>query len=130
MTLATGSRDRVQVLVVEDSEDQRHLIQRHFELAGCDVTVAESAESAIAAYAGLTPDLAVIDLILPGMDGWELAERIRSDRPGCAVAISSVLDAGEYPESEAVLPKPVSRTSVREVLSRTVPRWVAPGSGS
>ena len=122
--------DRVNVLVVDDSDDQRHLIQRHFEIAGCDVVVAESAESAIVAYEELAPDLAVIDLLLPGMNGWELAERIQSDRPGCAVAISSVLDAGEYPDAEAVLPKPVSRASVRAVLRRTVPKWVAPGPRS
>jgi len=130
MTGPRGQAERVNVLVVEDSDDQRHLIRRHFELAGCDVVVADSAESAIVAYEELAPDLAVIDLLLPGMNGWDLAERIQSDRPDCAVAISSVLDTGDYPASEAVLPKPVTRASVRAVLRRTVPRWVAPGPRS
>lgn len=125
-----GAPERVNVLVVEDSDDQRHLIRRHFEMAGCDVVTAENAESAIVAYEELAPDLAVIDLILPGMDGWELAERIQADKPDCAVAISSVLDTGSYPQSEAVLPKPVSRASVRAVLRSTVPKWVAPGPRS
>lgn len=124
--MADTAQGRVKVLVVDDSADQRHLIRRYFELAGCDVVVAASAESAITAYEQLTPDLAVIDLVLPGMDGWALAARIQADRPDCAVAITSVLDAGAYPKTEAALPKPVSRASVRELLVNIVPKWVAP----
>lgn len=121
-----GQHDRVRVLIVDDSDDQRHLLGRHFEIAGCDVVTAESAETAIDAYERFAPDLAVIDLILPRMDGWALTERIRADRPGCAVAITSVLDAEDYPVSDAILPKPVSRASIRQVLRTCVPRWTAP----
>ena len=113
------------MLVVDDSEDQRHLLKKYFELAGCHVTVADSAETAVLAYAELTLDLAVIDLILPGMNGWELSDRIRADQPDCAVAITSVLDAVSYPASDARLPKPVSRAAVRAVLKSCVPRWAA-----
>ncbi|MHB1171982.1 MAG: response regulator [Lacisediminihabitans sp.] len=120
------TEDRVKVLIVDDSDDQRDLLRRHFELAGCDVTVAESAESAILAYEAAAPDLAVIDLILPGMNGWALTERIQADHPDCAVAITSVLDEEDYPPSEAVLPKPVTRANVRQVLRHCVPRWIAP----
>jgi CheY-like chemotaxis protein len=122
----TQSRERVKVLIVEDNPDQRDLLRRHFEIAGCDVTVAESAESAIVAYQGAELDLAVIDLLLPGMDGWALSKRISADHPDCPVAISSVLDPDDYPVSKAVLPKPVTRASVREVLLNCVPGWVAP----
>lgn len=126
MSMTLTDRERVKVLIVDDSEDQLHLLRRYFELAGCDVMTAASAESAIAAYAGTTPDLAVIDLILPGMDGWALTQRIQADHPDCAVAITSVLDAEDYPQSEGTLPKPVSRASVRKVLSNCVPRWIEP----
>lgn len=117
--------DQVRVLVVEDSEDQAGLLRRYFEKAGCSVTIVETAEDAIAAYAEETHDLAVIDLQLPGMDGWELASRLKSDRPGCAVAITSVLDAAVFPDAEAILPKPFTGAQVRRVLMDTVPRWVA-----
>lgn len=126
-SLAANSADGtpIEILVVDDSEDQRHLLKKYFELAGCHVTVAESAEHAIDAYADLELDLAVIDLILPGMNGWELSDHIRADRPGCAIAITSVLDAVSYPASDARLPKPVSRADVRAVLKKCVPRWAA-----
>lgn len=126
MAAAVLSSERVKVLVVDDSEDLRDLLRAHFEHAGCDVTVVESAEAAIEAYTVDDHDLAVIDLLLPGMDGWALTERIGVDRPDCPVAITSVLGTDEYPPSRGVLPKPVSRASVREVLLTCVPRWVAP----
>jgi len=123
MAVMNATREPVRVLVVDDSDDQRNLIRRYFELAGCDVTVAESAELAIIAYQDLELDLAVIDLILPGMSGWDLSDRIRADLPDCAVAITSVLDPHSYPESDANLPKPVSRASVRELLENCIPGW-------
>lgn len=122
----TSTVTRVQVLVVDDDDDQRHLLRIHFENAGCDVTVAESAESAIIAYQGEDIDLAVTELLLPGMDGWTLSERIGVDQPECRIAICSVLDKENYPSACVPLPKPVTRASVRRVLQRYVPRWVSP----
>jgi CheY-like chemotaxis protein len=117
--------DRVRILVVEDSEDQAGLLRRYFERAGCDVTMVESAEDAIAAYQQEHHDLAVIDLQLPGMDGWQLASKLKSERPACAIAITSVLDASDFPIADATLPKPFTGAQVRQVLSSTVPRWSA-----
>ena len=116
----------ITVLIVDDSEDQLHLLRRHFELAGCQVIVASTAEEAIEAYENLDLDLAVVDLVLPGMTGWDFTNLLQSDHPNTPVAISSVLDFEDYPTTEASLPKPVSRDSVRQVLSNCVPRWVAP----
>jgi CheY-like chemotaxis protein len=114
---------RVRVLIVDDSEDQRHLLRRYFERAGCTVVVAATAEEAIVAYGEDTPDLAVIDLILPGMDGWELTLRLRTDNPDCAIAITSVLDEEDYPTAQAALPKPVTGAQIRQVLRDWVPKW-------
>ena len=117
--------DAVRVLVVEDSEDQAGLLRRYFEKAGCLVTIVESAEDAIQAYGREHHDLAVIDLQLPGMDGWQLATKLKSERPACAIAITSVLDAADFPIHEAILPKPFTGAQVRDVLQTTVPRWAA-----
>lgn len=127
--MSTGSAaavadDRVHVLIVDDSEDQRLLLRTYFERSGCDVEVASTAEEAIVSYGSLEPDLAVIDLVLPGMDGWALASRMTVDKPDCAIAITSVLDAEDYPAGHATLPKPVTRANVRQVLRDCVPKWV------
>jgi CheY-like chemotaxis protein len=114
--------ERTKVLVVDDSDDQRDLLSRYLERAGCDVVSVGSAEDAIIAYELSNPDLAFIDLVLPGMTGWALAERLRADMPLCAIAITSVLDAADYPAAQAILPKPFTRAEVRRVLRDTQPR--------
>lgn len=113
----------VKILVVEDSEDQGGLLRRYFERAGCAVTLVGSAEEAIAAYELEYHDLAVIDLQLPGMDGWHLAAKLQFERPACAIAITSVLDTADFPIADAMLPKPFTGAQVRQVLLSTVPRW-------
>lgn len=120
------SRDRIKVLIVEDSADQRLLFRRYFEKAGCDVHDVGSAEEAIARYEAVHPELVVIDLVLPGMDGFALAKRIRADVPHCSLVITSVLDEENFPAADAVLPKPVTAKHVREVLRACIPSWKDP----
>ena len=113
----------VAVLIVDDSDDQRALLRRYFEREGCMVTTAQNAEEAMIAYRIAAPDLAVIDLVLPGMTGWELAGCLRTELPECVVAISSVLDISAYPDAQANLPKPFTGTQVRKVLQDHFPNW-------
>jgi CheY-like chemotaxis protein len=121
--VSDGVQGPVRVLVVEDSEDQRDLLRAYFEKAGCAVVTAKNAEEAIPAYEESEPDLAVVDLVLPGMDGWALVEKLRTDAPGCAIVITSVLDASKYPVAQAILPKPFTRAQILRVLQDCVPRW-------
>ena len=113
----------VQVLIVDDSEDQRMLLRRYFERAGCEVAEAGTALDALDSFNSHAPDLTVIDLVLPGMDGWALAE-VLSHRKA-AIAISSVMDRQHYPAQHAALPKPVTSATVRSTLEQLVPRWTA-----
>ena len=115
--LATSRR----VLVVEDSEDQRNLLRTYLEKAGCTVVAVPNAEDAIASYLLETPHIAIIDLLLPGINGWELVRKLRQDRPECAIVVSSVLDIADYPTAEAFLPKPFNRAQILQVLKDCVP---------
>lgn len=108
------------VLIVDDSADQRLLLRRYFERAGCTVETADSAESALALDTAAAPTVTVIDLVLPGMGGSELAEAIRSRFPDCAIVITSVLDPASYPQADAILPKPVTGKDVRRVLEECI----------
>lgn len=123
MTTLVGNP--VRILVVEDSDDQRDLLRAYFEKAGCAVVTVKNAEEAIPAYQETEPELAVVDLVLPGMDGWALVEKMRADVPGCAIAVTSVLDVRKYPDTQAILPKPFTRAQILRVLEDCVPRWKA-----
>ncbi len=65
------------VLVVDDDETVRDVVRRYLELAGHEVTVAGDGELALSLVARAEPDLIVLDLMLPGIDGLEVCRRIR-----------------------------------------------------
>jgi CheY-like chemotaxis protein len=115
--------DPVRILIVDDSEDQLLLLQRYFERAGCAVEIAGSAFDALELFRARTPDLTVIDLYMPGMDGWELAAQLTTEVPETPIAITSVLGTTHYPTEHAALPKPVTGAHVRSALEQLVPRW-------
>lgn len=75
--------DYVTLLLVDDDAELLRMLQRRLELDGYDVMTAEGGRPALAALDRKSPDLAVIDLMMPGMDGFELAEQIkrRGDLP-------------------------------------------------
>lgn len=116
-----GTAIAVRVLVVDDSAEQAGLLRKHLERAGCTVTTVESGEDAMVAYQADSPDLAIIDLVLPGMAGSELVLRIRSELPHCKIAITSVLDVAQYPANDGSLPKPFTGAQVRAVLDSALP---------
>jgi CheY-like chemotaxis protein len=66
------------VVIVEDSEDARVSLQRVLEREGHTVHTAADGPSGFDAIAHLRPDVAVIDIGLPGLDGYRLAEQLRS----------------------------------------------------
>jgi CheY-like chemotaxis protein len=66
------------VLVVDDEEDVRLLVQRLLEKNGYAVDTAADGEQALAAVAARRPDLIVLDLALPMLDGWGVMERLHA----------------------------------------------------
>jgi len=120
---ADGSDDRAPiptVLIVDDEPDQLGLLTAYFYRAGCSVIGLADAEQALALPREVELDLMVLDLRLPGMDGWELTDRLRARYPRCPIAISSVLDVQDYPAADGVLPKPVTKAHIQRLLSSTV----------
>ncbi|AMV25647.1 Blue-light-activated protein [Gemmata sp. SH-PL17] len=78
------------VLLVEDEERVRKLVRGTLEGWGYAVTEADRAEEALGLLAVSREfDLLVTDLVMPGMDGRELAARVRAERPGTAIVFIS-----------------------------------------
>ena len=72
---------RIPVLVVDDNEDIRRSLSRLLKLVGYLAVVASDGPSALAVAAEIRPNVAVVDIGLPGMDGYELARRLRQEHP-------------------------------------------------
>ena len=65
------------ILVIEDDEDIRAVVATRLKRAGYDVTVASDGEDGLRRFYGDRPDLVVLDVAMPIMDGWQVLERLR-----------------------------------------------------
>ena len=70
------------VLVVEDNDDAREMLRNLLDTFGHEVHEASDGAAGVEEARRLRPDTALIDIGLPGMDGYEVARRIRADIPG------------------------------------------------
>lgn len=73
-----GARSPAKILVVEDDENLRRLVAAYLEKEGYGIWEAADGSAALAAAEEGDPDLVVLDLMLPGVDGLEVARRIRA----------------------------------------------------
>jgi twitching motility two-component system response regulator PilH len=67
------------VLVVEDSATQREMITDLLKGSGLSVTVATDGVEALERIQGKCPDLVVLDIVMPRMNGYEVCRRLKSD---------------------------------------------------
>jgi two-component system, OmpR family, response regulator ResD len=73
----SADHSRGSVLVVDDEPTISEIVSRYLERAGYDTRIAADGLAAVEAVAELTPDVIVLDLMLPGIDGLEVMRRVR-----------------------------------------------------
>src|SRR5712691_6564921 len=66
------------ILIIEDEEGIIHLLNLYLKNAGFDVVVAKDGADGLALHAREHPDLVILDIMLPAIDGFEVCRRIRS----------------------------------------------------
>jgi len=84
------------VLVVDDNMDAALTLGAILELAGYQVETYFDGASALAAADRFNPDVCVLDINMPGMDGYELADRLRRRDPGHRPVLATVTAYAGY----------------------------------
>ncbi len=118
------------VLVVEDQPDNRQIIRDMLAPTDYEITEAESGEDALAAIAKQRPDLILMDIQLPVMDGYTATRQIKADPPALQsipiIAVTSYALSGEEKKAREAgcddyVPKPFSPrqllAKIRQYLS-------------
>ena len=125
------------VLIVEDEPDIRELVVHHLKREGYQVSAAGSGEEALRQVRTAPPDLVLLDLMMPAMDGLEVCRRLRQDPTTAALPIVMLTAKGDEVDrvlgleigADDYIVKPFSPKEllarVRAVLRRSRP---APGA--
>ena len=111
------------ILVVEDQPDNRKILRDVFARTGYEIIETENGEEALAAIAKARPDLILMDIQLPIMDGYTATRRIKADpalRSIPIIAVTSYALSGEEKKAREAgcddyIPKPYSP---RELLAK------------
>jgi two-component system OmpR family response regulator len=83
------------VLVVDDEENLAYVVATALRLNGFEVSTAASGREALAAVQEHSPDLVVLDVMLPDLDGFEVCRRLRQDRIDTPVIFLTARDTAE-----------------------------------
>lgn len=120
------------VLVIEDDPSAVRLLREYLEAAGYSVRVASTGEIGLAAVAERAPAAIVLDVLLPGIDGWEVLRRLKGDDrtqaiPVIIVTVMEEREVGLALGAADYLVKPIHRAALLSCLSRYVSS--RPGTG-
>ncbi len=118
------------ILVAEDEPDNRRIVVRVLTLEGYETLEAADGHATVALARQEHPDLIVMDLAMPGIDGWEATRRLKAD-PRTAdipiVALTAFALRGDEERAleagcDGYLPKPCRPQTIREVVARFLAR--------
>lgn len=126
------------ILLVEDNADARAMLRQRLEVAGHEVHEVADGEAAVAAAVRLRPDLALVDIGLPRLDGYQVARKIRAASDGWAISLVALTGYGLPEDRERALEagfdehlvKPVDALALARVLATAVSRREHPPADS
>lgn len=113
---------KAKVLVVDDSAMTRRNLRQILETAGCEVVEAEDGLAALERYYIEKPDVVLLDLVMRGMYGLEVLQKLRELDPDARIVVvsadiqSSSLQLAEEAGAKAFINKPFDRTEILGAL--------------
>ena len=118
------------ILVIDDDPDSRELLQRTLEADGYVVATAISGDEGLKLARELSPALITLDVMMPGMDGWAVLQRLKADPVLAGIPVMMVTISGEKEMASTLgavehLTKPVDRDTLRRLAAQ----YAAPDGG-
>lgn len=118
------------VLIVEDNLDTADLIGRYARLVGCETLTVGNGEAALQIAREFLPQIVLLDIGLPDIDGWEVARKLREELEPvhpALIAITAFTSSEDRRRSETAgidfhLSKPAFRKPLMELLVQLVGR--------
>jgi PAS domain S-box-containing protein len=118
------------ILIVEDNDDAREMLRMTLALAGHEVHEAPDGATGLERALAVHPDVALIDVGLPGLDGYEVARRLRAAPGGDPIVLIAITGYGQVEDRrraldagfDAHLTKPVAPERLAELIETCVRR--------
>jgi CheY-like chemotaxis protein len=126
----------VRVLVVDDNQDSAEMLAEALALFGCETLVARDGAETIRVVGDFQPQVALLDIGLPVMDGYELADRLRRGSGGEHLRLVAVTGYGQESDRirakqagfDAHLVKPIALDAVADIIERLVASRPSPST--
>mgnify|MGYP000011659021 FL=1 len=130
MQAAVVGEELADVLVIDDDSNTQEIVRRHLQREGYGVRLASSGADGLAQARQQRPDLIVLDVMMPVMDGWQVLHALRSDveLSSVPVLMQSMLnerDLGLLLGANEYLVKPVERDELTAAVRELIPAGAA-----
>lgn len=106
------------ILIIDDEERNRRLFEIFVQADGHDVALAASGEAGLIAAAAMQPDLILLDLMMPGRDGFEVARALRSNAATKAIPIIVISSLDDVASHQRLI-----SSGVDEFIVKPIDRW-------
>ncbi len=111
------------VLVADDERHITHVLDFTFRMAGYEILTADDGETALRMARESSPDLVILDVMMPGMDGYEVCRHLKADPETCQIPIIMLSakvqridhDLGLEFDADAYVKKPFSGQKLLEI---------------
>jgi CheY-like chemotaxis protein len=131
-----ASKQRPLVLLVDDYSDAREMYTEYLEFSGFDVVGAANGMEALERARDQVPDIVLMDLSLPVMDGWEATRRLKADQRTAGIpvvaltghALAAVSEEAKQAGCDAFVTKPCLPEDLVKQIRRMLGQPVAPVS--
>ncbi|MEO7367432.1 MAG: response regulator [Gemmatimonadaceae bacterium] len=120
--------DLPQILVVDDNLDNAHIIRDYLESRGYPISVAYNGDEAMALFEKIQPSVVLLDVMMPGRDGWQVCREMKAGAAGrplrvvMVTALQDWMDKRQAIETGAddFVEKPFELAKLGEVVERNV----------